>query len=124
MTSAKDKTIGVLLGFSVGIISGLTGVGGAAMLIPSMVFFLGIPIKVCIGTSLGIILAGGAAGFFGKAITGQIPFIPALFLSLGGILSSRIGSKVSMKLKGEQLKYLLLAVLLITLIRVTLTLIF
>ena len=82
-----------------------------------------IPIKVCIGTSLGIILAGSSAGFFGKAITGQIPFIPALFLAAGGILASRFGSKVSMRLKGEQLKKLLMVVLVITLVRIIATII-
>ena len=123
MTSRKEKITGASLGFSIGVISGMAGVGGAAILIPALTFFLRIPIKICIGTSLGIILAGGAAGFFGKAITGQIPFIPALFLAAGGILSSRLGSKVSMRLRGEQLKKILAVVLLVTLIRIIATLV-
>lgn len=123
MTTTKEKITGASLGFLTGVISGMAGVGGAAILIPALTFFLRIPIKICIGTSLGIILAGGAAGFFGKAITGQIPFMPALFLAAGGILSSRLGSKVSMKLKGEQLKKILAVVLLVTLIRIIATLV-
>jgi len=123
MVSTKEKATGSSLGFSIGVISGTVGVGGAAILIPALNFFLKIPIKVCIGTSLGIILAGSAAGFFGKAITGQIPFIPALFLAAGGILASRLGSKVSMKLKGEQLKKILMVILVITLMRIIATII-
>lgn len=118
----KEKITGASLGFAIGILSGMAGVGGAAILIPALTFFLNIPIKICIGTSLGIILAGGAAGFLGKAITGQVPLVPALFLAAGGILSSRLGSKVSMKLKGNQLKKLLAVVLLLTLIRILFTL--
>jgi len=121
--STKEKLMGVSLGFSNGVLSGMVGVGGAAMLIPALNFFLKIPIKVCIGTSLGIILAGSAAGFFGKAITNQVPFIPALFLVAGGILSSRLGSKVSMKLKGEHLKKILAIILAVTLIRIVATII-
>ncbi len=121
MTTPKEKITGVSLGFLTGILSGMAGVGGAAILIPSLTFFLNIPIKICIGTSLGIILAGSGAGFFGKAITGQVPFIPALFLAAGGILASRFGSKVSMRLKGEQLRRILAVVLVLTLIRIFVT---
>ena len=121
--STKEKATGASLGFSAGVLSGMVGVGGAAILIPALNFFLRIPIKVCIGTSLGIILAGSAAGFFGKAITDQIPFIPALFLAAGGILSSRFGSKVSMRLKGEHLKKILTVVLVVTLARIIATII-
>jgi len=121
--STKEKATGVSLGFSTGVLSGMVGVGGAAILIPALNFFLKIPIKVCIGTSLGIILVGSAAGFFGKAVTGQIPFVPALFLAAGGILFSRLGSKVSMKLKGEHLKKILVVVLVVTLVRIVATIV-
>jgi len=121
MKSTKEKITGVSLGFSSGVLSGMVGVGGAAILIPALTFFLKMPIKVCVGTSLGIILVGSAAGFFGKAVTGQIPFIPALFLAAGGILSSRLGSKLSIKLKGEHLKKIFAVVLVVTLARLIAT---
>ena len=122
MVSIKEKKIGLFLGFTIGILSGMIGLGGAAILTASLIFFLKIPIKVCIGTSLAIVLAGSAAGFFGKAVTNQIPFIPAIFLVAGGILAARFGSKVSMKLKSEHLKKILVVVLIITLIQITFSL--
>ncbi len=123
LTTNKEKLTGIALGAFAGLMSGMAGVGGAAILIPAMSYFLNIPIKVCIGTSLGIILAGGTAGFIGKAITGQVLFIPALFLVAGGTIAARLGSKVSMKLNGDQLKKILAIVLFVTFIRIIISLI-
>jgi len=123
MISINEKILGASLGGAAGVLSGMAGVGGAAMLIPALSYFLRIPIKICIGTSLGIILAGGTAGFIGKAATGQVPFVPALFLVIGAIAGARIGSKVSMKLKSQQLRKILAVVLIITLIRIVITIV-
>ncbi|MGF7184667.1 hypothetical protein GGQ84_000751 [Desulfitispora alkaliphila] len=122
LSGNKEKAIGASIGGFAGILAGLVGVGGAAFLIPALTYFLNIPIKICIGTSLGIILAGGASGFLGKAVTGQVPFVPAFFIVMGAMVGSRIGSKVSIKLKGHNLKKILLIFLIVILIRVVLSL--
>ena len=121
LVSSKDKGIGIALGGAAGILSGMAGVGGAAMLIPSLAYLLKIPLKVCIGTSLGLILVGGTAGFIGKVITGQVPYLPALFVVTGAIVAARLGSKVSIGMSGEKLKNILAMVLILTLVRIIIT---
>lgn len=116
--NTKQKLLVLLLGMIIGLISGMIGIGGAAIITPVFIYILNIPIKVCIGTSLGVILISSTAGLFGKAITGQIPWISAIFLTLGGIIGSKFGSEVSLKLNGDLLRKLLTVVLVITLLRV------
>lgn len=123
MQTTGEKFIGAAIGGVVGILSGIVGVGGAAFVTSSLSYILKIPIKICIGTSLGIILVGGAAGFIGKAITGQVPLIPAIFLVIGAIIGARLGSKVGMKLSGDLLRKLLIFVLFIILLQLFLSII-
>lgn len=118
LVSGKDKVGGALIGGISGVFSGLVGVGGATLIIPSLTYILNIPIKACIGSSLGIILAGSFTGFLGKAVTGQIPFVSVVFIVIGGILGSWLGSRTSFKLSGEQLKIVLTFFLIIVLIRI------
>ena len=118
--TSQKKIIAGVMGLVIGLLSGMVGVGGAAFITPSMNYFLNVPIKLCIGTSLGIILAGGAAGFLGKAITGQVAFDLALYIVIGAILGSQLGSRVSMKLPGEQLRKILVFVLFLVLCRIVL----
>ena len=122
MTLPKEKVTGGAMGLFIGSISGMVGVGGAVMLIPALTFFFKIPIKVCIGASLGIILLGSAAGFVGKVATGQVLFIPAVFLVIGGVIAARIGSKLSLRLKGDFLRKLFTVVLIFVLIQILVTL--
>jgi len=122
MTLPKEKVKGVVLVLFIGLISGMVGIGGAVMLIPALAFFFKIPIKVCIGVSLGIILLGSAAGFVGKVATEQVLFIPAVFLTIGGIIAAWAGSKLSLMLKGDFLRKLLTIVLVLVLIQILFTL--
>ncbi len=123
MQTNKEKGIGIVLGITVGMLAGMVGVGGAIILIPILAYTLNVPIKMCIGTSLGIILAGGAAGFLGKAITGQVPFLPTLFLVSGTIIGARFGSKISMKLPDRLLMNALIILLIVTLIRIIISIV-
>lgn len=118
LASKKDKVGGALIGGISGVFSGLVGVGGATLVIPSLTYILNIPIKACIGSSLGIILAGSFTGFLGKAVTGQIPTDSVVFIVVGGILGSWLGCRTSFKLSAAQLKIFLIFFLIIVLIRI------
>jgi len=82
----------------VGVLGGMVGQGGSFILIPLMTSFVNIPTRIAIGSNLAIVLLSSAAGFFGKAFTGQIEWLLAIPIvltvvpaaQLGGILSHRV----------------------------------
>jgi uncharacterized membrane protein YfcA len=83
---------------SVGVLGGMVGQGGSFILIPLMTSFVHIPTRIAIGSNLAIVLLSSAAGFLGKAFTGQIEWLLAVPIvltlvpstQLGGILSHRV----------------------------------
>lgn len=75
--------VGIALG--IGLLGGLVGQGGSFILIPMAVTLLKVPLRVAMGSNMVIIFFASLAGFFGKAVTGQVP--PALTaVLLAGIL--------------------------------------
>ncbi len=80
-----------------GLLGGLVGQGGSFILIPLMTSFVQIPTRIAIGSSLAIVLISSAAGFIGKALTGQIEWLMTIPIALTVIPSSNVGSRVSRK---------------------------
>jgi uncharacterized membrane protein YfcA len=98
----------------VGLAAGFVGAGGAFLLVPLLLVVVGIPIRVTIGSSLGITAVAAVAGLFGKIATDQVPWVPALIVVLGALPGAQIGALVSRRLAGAHLKAALLAVILAT----------
>jgi uncharacterized membrane protein YfcA len=101
----RAKTIAVTLG--VGIAAGLVGAGGAFLLVPLLLVVVGIPIRVTVGSSLGIVAIAATAGVVGKLATGQVPLVAACAVALGALPGAHFGAAVSRRLPGERLKILL-----------------
>lgn len=106
--------IGVLLGFSLG----LVGQGGAFILIPTLLYVLKIPLRVALGSTLAIGLFSTSAGLVGKVATGQVPYLIALPLLVGAIPSARLGSIVGKRTDTRYLKWLLALIISATAIKV------
>jgi uncharacterized membrane protein YfcA len=103
---------------AVGLAAGLVGAGGAFLLVPLLLVIVGIPIRVTIGSSLGITALSALTGFAGKLVTGQILWGPALIVAMGAVPGAQIGALVSHRLSGRRLKQVLFAVVLLTAVRV------
>ena len=88
------------------------------VLVPLLLVVVHVPLRVTIGSSLGITAVGALAGFVGKVITGQVPLVPALAVAAGAIPGAQVGAAVSRRLSGRQLKFLLFTVIALTAIRV------
>jgi uncharacterized membrane protein YfcA len=101
----RAKTIALTLG--VGIAAGLVGAGGAFLLVPVLFVVVGIPIRVTLGSSLGITAIAATAGVVGKLATGQVPLLPACAVALAALPGAHFGAAVSRRLPGERLKILL-----------------
>jgi len=111
--------IGIVLGFTIG----LVGQGGAFILIPMMLYVLKIPLRVALGSTLGIGLFSSTAGMIGKVATGQVPYLMAIPLIIGAIPAARYGSIVGKRTDTRYLKWLLAVIIMITAIKVWLGLI-
>ncbi len=102
-----NKGLAVSLGSGVGFLSGMVGAGGGFLLTAFMVSILRIPMRLAIGSSLGIVAFSGLAGAFGKAVTGQVDSGLAIALVVGALPGARLGAMVSRRTRVESLALVL-----------------
>jgi uncharacterized protein len=109
----------LLIGAAVGFLAAIMGVGGGFIMVPAMIYLLGMPTKVVIGTSLFQIIFVTAFTTVMHAVTSQtVDMMLALLLILGGVVGAQIGSRVGMRLKAEQLRILLSLLVLAVSVRI------
>jgi uncharacterized membrane protein YfcA len=93
------------LGFLIGILSAILGVGGGFVLVPAMIYLLGMPTAVVIGTSnFQVLFVAANVTFLQSATNGTVDVVLALLLILGGVVGAPIGSRLAAKLPGVVLR--------------------
>ena len=98
----------IVIGFIVGILSAMMGVGGGFIIIPAMVYILGMPTSVVVGTSLfQIIFVTANSTFFQAYLNQTVDIVLAALMILGGVIGAQIGVRIGSKLKAEYLRGLL-----------------
>ena len=98
----------LVIGAVVGVLSAIMGVGGGFIMVPAMIYLLGMPTSVVIGTSLFQIIFVTANVTFLQALTVQtVDILLAILLLAGAVVGAQFGSKYSVRMKGEQLRALL-----------------
>ena len=96
------------IGFFVGVLSAIMGVGGGFVMVPAMIYLLGMPTSVVVGTSLfQIIFVTANATFLQATMNQTVDIVLALILLIGGVIGAQIGARFGGKLNGEQLRILL-----------------
>lgn len=101
------------LGFLVGILAAIMGVGAGFMLVPAMIYLLGMPTAVVVGTSLFQIIFVTANVTMLHAITTQtVDVTLALLLLVGSVIGAQYGVRHGARLRGEQIRGLLAALVL------------
>jgi len=96
------------LGFVIGILSAILGVGGGFVLVPAMIYLLGMPTTVVIGTSnFQILFVAANVTFLQAATNGTVDIVLALLLILGGVVGAPIGSRIAARLPGVVLRALM-----------------
>ncbi|WP_128254605.1 sulfite exporter TauE/SafE family protein [Falsirhodobacter deserti] len=96
------------IGAGVGFLSAIMGVGGGFIMVPAMIYLLGMPTKVVVGTSLFQIILVSAFTTLMHAITsGTVDIMLALLLIIGSVVGAQVGARVGVKLQAEQLRILL-----------------
>lgn len=103
----------ILIGFFVGILAAIMGVGGGFIMVPVMIYLLRMPTNVVIGTSLFQIIFVSAAVTIMHAVKNQtVDVVLATILIIGGVVGAQIGARLGQKLRGEQLRALLALIVL------------
>src|SRR5512139_56435 len=114
-----SSLVPIVLGAFVGILAAIMGVGGGFLMVPVMVYMLRMPMHVVVGTSLFQILFTCIEVTFLQAYTNHsVDFVLAVLLLLGSTIGAQIGTVFGRKLKGEQLKVLLAAIVLIVTVKI------
>jgi len=104
----------IAIGFGVGILSAIMGIGGGFIIVPAMIYLLRMPTSVVMGTSLVQIIAVSAITTVLQATNNfSVDIVLAGLLVSGGVVGAQLGVRAGAKLRGEQLR-LLLAILVLT----------
>ncbi len=98
----------IVLGFVVGLLAAIMGVGGGFVMVPAMIYLLRMPTNVVVGTSLFQIIFVTAVTTILHATTNQtVDFLLALLLIVGGVTGAQFGVRAGQRLKAEELRALL-----------------
>jgi len=92
-----NRALAIALAAGVGLLGGMVGIGAIAFIVAVLTFFLRVPPRVAIGSSLGIGMFGAVAAFVGKAATAQIDPPLALTIVITALVASPIGAWVSVR---------------------------
>jgi uncharacterized protein len=108
----------LLIGVGVGILSAIMGVGGGFILIPALVYIIHMPPNLVVGTStLQVLVTSCTTTFLQSAANGGLDIVLSGLLIVGGVFGAQIGVMLGRKLKGEQLRALLGALVLVVALR-------
>lgn len=102
-----NKPLAVGLALIVGIGSGIVGAAGGFLLVPIMLTVLHIPTRMTIATSLAVTFISSIGGSFGKLMTGQVDYLPAVIMIIASLLAAPLGAKVGKKMNTRILQVVL-----------------
>jgi hypothetical protein len=99
----------------------LLGIGGGFILVPAMIYILGMPARVVVGTSLAIILVISAGTTMVHALTTRsVDIVLAFLLLIGGVVGAQYGAVLATRLKPDLLRFALAIVILLVGLRMAL----
>ncbi len=96
------------IGFLVGVLAAIMGVGGGFIMVPAMIYLVGMPTSVVVGTSLFQIIFVTAVVTMLHAINTQaVDVVLAIILLTGAVVGAQIGARIGVKIRGDELRTLL-----------------
>ncbi|HGG03934.1 MAG TPA: sulfite exporter TauE/SafE family protein [Aliiroseovarius sp.] len=114
----------VITGFAVGVLSAVMGVGGGFIMVPAMIYILGMPTKVVVGTSLFQIIFVAAFATLMHAVESQtVDVALAVPLLISGVVGAQLGTKLGVRLNAEQLRVALALMVLAVCLKIALGLV-
>lgn len=112
------------IGFLVGVLAAIMGVGGGFVMVPAMIYILGMPTNVVVGTSLfQIIFVTALTTIFHSVNTQTVDIFLAVLLLFGAVIGAQVGARMGLRLKAEQLRALLALLVLMVCVKMGLGLV-
>ena len=110
----------IVIGIFVGILSAIMGVGGGFVMVPAMIYLLGMPTAVVVGTSLFQIIFVTANVTILQAVSNYtVDIVLALLLLIGGVIGAQIGARFGGRMQGEQLRGMLALIVIAVCLKLT-----
>lgn len=107
-----------LIGAFVGFLAAIMGVGGGFVMVPALIYLLRVPTNVVVGTSLfQTVFVAAAATILHAGTLASVDLVLAAILMVGGVIGAQFGASAGTHLKGEQLRFLLAAIVLLVCLR-------
>jgi uncharacterized membrane protein YfcA len=114
----------ILIGVIVGILAALMGIGGGFIIVPAMIYLLGMPTSLVVGTSLFQIIFVAANTTILQASQNQtVDIVLATILLLGSVMGVQVGSRFTNILKGEYLRLILSSIIILVSLKLLIDLI-
>lgn len=114
----------ISIGAFVGVLSALMGVGGGFVMVPAMIYLLGMNTAAAIGTSLfQIVFVTMNVTVLQATYNQSVDLVLATFLLIGGVIGAQFGSRYTTRLKGEQLRILLASLVIVVCFKMSLDLV-
>ena len=96
------------IGFLIGFLGAIMGIGGGFLLVPMLIYFLRVPTATVIGTSMVLTLVTMASATVMHAATNHlVDAVLALILMVGGVIGAQFGVRTGQQMRGERLRLLL-----------------
>ena len=93
------------IGFSIGFIGAILGIGGGFLLVPMLIYFLRVPTATVIGTSMVLTLITMTSATVMHAVTNHlVDAVLALILMVGGVIGAQFGARTGQRMRGERLR--------------------
>ncbi len=106
------------LGLAIGVLTAIMGVGGGFIMIPSMIYVLGMPTHVAVGTNLfQEVLTAANVGFQQSIVNHSVDVLLAVILMIGGATGAQVGARLSGRLEGHQLRTILGAIVMLVMVK-------
>jgi uncharacterized membrane protein YfcA len=108
----------LVLGLGTGVLTVLLGVGGGFIVVPAMIYLLGMPARIVVGTSLAMMLAVSAATTFIHSVsTHSVDIVLAALLLIGSVFGAQYGALLATRIKPDLLRLALAVIILLVALR-------
>ncbi|MFZ5647657.1 MAG: sulfite exporter TauE/SafE family protein [Bacillota bacterium] len=107
------------LGFLTGVLSAVMGVGGGFIMLPIMIYIIGMPVKNSVGTSAFVVIFTAINVTIAQSVINHtVDFVLAMMLLIGSSAGAQIGARLGNKLKAEQLRVAFSIIVLLVMVKI------
>ncbi len=116
--SKKDLYKIIPIGAVAGFLAGILGIGGGFLFVPALLFFMGLPMNIATGTSLGAIIFTSIPGLAGKLLSVDFNVLFGIIVGIGGIGGARLGTYLKRKINPLTTRIIFILFFVVVFIRV------